>query len=114
MSRLVSRGYIGSVAAERQMLRRECRRVLHYVVFSICRCQSVACYVGAFYTVHDLADPGAALRGRPSPSWSSQTPTPGLKQVKIVIVVPGGFDRSGRERVIPALLWLTERLARRN
>jgi glycosyltransferase involved in cell wall biosynthesis len=34
--------------------------------------------------------------------------------VKIVLVVPGGFDRSGSERVIPALLWLTERLARRN
>src|SRR5262249_29019613 len=55
-----------------------------------------------------------ALRGCPSPSWTSQTPTPGLKYVKIVIVVPGGFDRSGRERVIPALLWLTKRLARRN
>jgi glycosyltransferase involved in cell wall biosynthesis len=34
--------------------------------------------------------------------------------VKIILVVPGGFDRSGTERVIPALLWLTERLARRN
>jgi len=34
--------------------------------------------------------------------------------VKIVLVVPGGFDRSGSKRVIPALLWLTERLARRN
>src|SRR5690349_8434990 len=34
--------------------------------------------------------------------------------MKIVIVVPGGFDRSGRERVIPALLWLVERLARRH
>jgi glycosyltransferase involved in cell wall biosynthesis len=34
--------------------------------------------------------------------------------VKIVVVAPGGFDRSGRERVIPALLWLAERLARRN
>jgi glycosyltransferase involved in cell wall biosynthesis len=38
----------------------------------------------------------------------------GWKNVKIVLVVPGGFDRSGTERVIPALLWLTERLARRN
>ncbi len=36
------------------------------------------------------------------------------KNVKIVLVVPGGFDRSGSERVIPALLWLTERLARHN
>src|SRR3954465_8003415 len=34
--------------------------------------------------------------------------------MKIVIVAPGGFDRSGRERVIPALLWLVERLARRH
>jgi glycosyltransferase involved in cell wall biosynthesis len=34
--------------------------------------------------------------------------------MKIVIVVPGGFDRSGRERVIPALLWLVERMARRH
>jgi glycosyltransferase involved in cell wall biosynthesis len=30
------------------------------------------------------------------------------------MVVPGGVDRSGRERVIPALLWLIERLARRH
>jgi glycosyltransferase involved in cell wall biosynthesis len=37
-----------------------------------------------------------------------------MKNVKIVLVAPGGFDRSGSERVIPALLWLTERLARRN
>ncbi len=29
----------------------------------------------------------------------------------VVLVMPGGVDRSGRERVIPALLWLTERLA---
>lgn len=28
------------------------------------------------------------------------------------MVVPGGVDRSGRERVIPALLWLVERVAR--
>ncbi len=34
--------------------------------------------------------------------------------MKILIVVPGGFDPSGRERVIPALLWLTEQLARRH
>ncbi len=37
-----------------------------------------------------------------------------MKNVKIVLVAPGGFDRSGSERVMPALLWLTERLARRN
>jgi glycosyltransferase involved in cell wall biosynthesis len=30
------------------------------------------------------------------------------------MVVPGGVDRSGRQRVIPALLWLVERLARRH
>ena len=30
------------------------------------------------------------------------------------MVVPGGVDRSGQERVIPALLWLIERLARRH
>jgi glycosyltransferase involved in cell wall biosynthesis len=31
--------------------------------------------------------------------------------MKIAIVVPGGVDRSGTHRVIPALLWLIERLA---
>jgi glycosyltransferase involved in cell wall biosynthesis len=30
------------------------------------------------------------------------------------MVVTGGVDRSGRERVVPALLWLIERLARRH
>ncbi len=34
--------------------------------------------------------------------------------MRLAIVVPGGVDRSGRERVIPALLWLIERLARRH
>lgn len=34
--------------------------------------------------------------------------------MKIGLVVPGGVDRSGRERVIPALLWLIESLAARN
>lgn len=34
--------------------------------------------------------------------------------MKIALVVPGGVDRSGRERVIPALLGLIERLARRH
>ena len=34
--------------------------------------------------------------------------------MKIVVVAPGGFDPSGRERVIPALLWLAEHLARRH
>lgn len=34
--------------------------------------------------------------------------------MRICLVVPGGVDRSGTERVIPALLWLLERLARRH
>jgi glycosyltransferase involved in cell wall biosynthesis len=34
--------------------------------------------------------------------------------MRIVLIVPGGVDRSGVERVIPALLWLIERLARRH
>jgi glycosyltransferase involved in cell wall biosynthesis len=32
--------------------------------------------------------------------------------MNIAIVVPGGVDRSGTHRVVPALLWLIERLAR--
>lgn len=32
--------------------------------------------------------------------------------MRIALVTPGGFDPGGRERVIPALLWLVERLAR--
>jgi glycosyltransferase involved in cell wall biosynthesis len=31
--------------------------------------------------------------------------------MRIALVVSGGFDQSGRERVTPALLWLAERLA---
>jgi glycosyltransferase involved in cell wall biosynthesis len=34
--------------------------------------------------------------------------------VRLGLVVKGGIDRSGRERVIPSLLWLIERLARRH
>lgn len=34
--------------------------------------------------------------------------------MKLALVVPGGVDESGTERVIPALLWLIERLARRH
>lgn len=34
--------------------------------------------------------------------------------MRIGLVVSGGVDRSGRERVTPALLWLVERLARRH
>jgi glycosyltransferase involved in cell wall biosynthesis len=32
--------------------------------------------------------------------------------MKIGLITPGGFDRSGTERVTPAFLWLVERLAR--
>jgi glycosyltransferase involved in cell wall biosynthesis len=35
-------------------------------------------------------------------------------RVRIALVVTGGVDRSGREKVIPAILWLIERLARRH
>ena len=34
--------------------------------------------------------------------------------MRIGLVVTGGVDRTGRERVVPALLWLIERLARRH
>jgi glycosyltransferase involved in cell wall biosynthesis len=34
--------------------------------------------------------------------------------MRIGFVVEGGFDRGGRERVVPALLWLVERLAGRH
>lgn len=34
--------------------------------------------------------------------------------MKVALLVPGGVDRGGTERVIPALLWLIERLARRH
>ncbi|MFZ1629452.1 MAG: glycosyltransferase, partial [Anaerolineae bacterium] len=34
--------------------------------------------------------------------------------MRIALIVPGGVDRSGRERVIPALLCLIERLAARH
>lgn len=34
--------------------------------------------------------------------------------MKIALVVPGGVDASGTERVIPAFLWLIERMARRH
>lgn len=34
--------------------------------------------------------------------------------MRIGLVVTGGVDRSGRERVVPVLLWLIERLARRH
>ena len=34
--------------------------------------------------------------------------------MRIALVVTGGVDRSGRERVLPVLLWLVERLARRH
>jgi glycosyltransferase involved in cell wall biosynthesis len=34
--------------------------------------------------------------------------------LRIALVVTGGIDRSGRERVVPSLLWLIEQLARRH
>jgi glycosyltransferase involved in cell wall biosynthesis len=34
--------------------------------------------------------------------------------MKILMIVPGGFDPSGRERVIPALLWLAEQISSRH
>jgi glycosyltransferase involved in cell wall biosynthesis len=34
--------------------------------------------------------------------------------MRIALVATGGFDRSGRERVIPSLLWLTDRLSRQH
>lgn len=34
--------------------------------------------------------------------------------MRIALVIEGGLDRSGRARVVPALLWLVERLARRH
>jgi glycosyltransferase involved in cell wall biosynthesis len=34
--------------------------------------------------------------------------------MNILLLVPGGVDKSGRERVIPALLWLIERLAQKH
>ena len=34
--------------------------------------------------------------------------------MRIALVVPGGVDRGGEERVIPSILWLIERLARRH
>ena len=36
------------------------------------------------------------------------------RRMKVAIIVHGGVDRSGTEHVIPALVWLIERLARRN
>ena len=37
-----------------------------------------------------------------------------LRLMRIGLVVTGGVDRSGRERVMPSVLWLLERLARRH
>jgi glycosyltransferase involved in cell wall biosynthesis len=34
--------------------------------------------------------------------------------VRVALIVPGGVDRGGEERVIPALLWLIERISRRH
>lgn len=37
-----------------------------------------------------------------------------MRTRRIALIVPGGVDRSGEERVIPALLWLIEELAQRH
>ena len=37
-----------------------------------------------------------------------------IEFVRIALVVTGGVDQSGREKVIPSLLWLIERLARQH
>src|SRR5205085_11242275 len=37
-----------------------------------------------------------------------------VRCMKLALFVHGGLDRTGEERVIPALLWLLERLARDN
>jgi glycosyltransferase involved in cell wall biosynthesis len=37
-----------------------------------------------------------------------------LKRMRIGLVVTGGVDRSGRERMLPGMVWLIERLARRH
>jgi hypothetical protein len=34
--------------------------------------------------------------------------------MRVGLIVTGGVDRSGRAHIIPALLWLIERLARRH
>src|SRR5262245_3570225 len=34
--------------------------------------------------------------------------------MKIGFVIPGGVDRSARDRIVPVFLWLIERLARRH
>ena len=34
--------------------------------------------------------------------------------MKIAFVIPGGVDRSGRDRVVPMFLWLIERIASRH
>ncbi len=34
--------------------------------------------------------------------------------MRVALAIPGGVDRSGRDRVVPMLLWLVERLARRH
>jgi len=37
-----------------------------------------------------------------------------LMPMRIGLVVTGGVDRSGRERMLPGIVWLIERLARRH
>ena len=53
---------------------------------------------------HRLMHTYAQLRARPQSVAS--------RRLRVALVVPGGVDRSGVERVIPRFLWLIERLAR--
>src|SRR5215468_9458288 len=61
----------------------------------------------------------SVVRAAPAPAAARATPATiavvrCLARMRIGMVVTGGVDASGRERVVPALLWLVERLARRH
>src|SRR3954451_18881893 len=57
-----------------------------------------------------------------SAAATTSAPTPGTKRrvmrssspMRIALIVTGGVDASARDRVVPALLWLTERRAPRH
>ena len=55
------------------------------------------------------------VRSKSKFAWRTITALYGrMAARRIALVVTGGVDRSGREKVIPALLWLIERLARQH
>src|SRR5499427_7785047 len=61
----------------------------------------------------------SVVRAAPAPAAARAMPATiavvrCLARMRIGMVVTGGVDASGRERVVPALLWLVERLARRH